>query len=402
MSDQRILVLGGGYTGLASAIRTAGRTRGHGGRVTLVNGTDRFTERLRLHQTATGQELADLRISKMVRGTGIEFVQGWVTAIDADAREVRVHTPDGHHILPYDVLVYALGGVPDRGSVPGVVEHAFALSGRDEATRFAARLAEIKPYGGTVTVVGGGLTGIEAAAEVAESHPELRVTLLSREVPGAMMGAKARGYLHAALARLGVEVRTGVSVEKLLPDGVELASSESVPSDACLWAAGVLVSPLACEAGLTVDERGRIVVDETMRSVSHPEVYGVGDAAAVPQPYGIMHGTCQGGIPTAAHAADSIARRLRGRRAKPFRFGYIHQPVSIGRRDAVIQFTHPDDTPRRFYLTGRWAVAYKEFVSSSPWPTYRLMKHLPAALVWPHGGRRHDPRLKRRIPAEAP
>jgi NADH dehydrogenase FAD-containing subunit len=149
------------------------------------------------------------------------------------------------------------------------------------------------------------------------------------------------------------------------------------------------VSPIAGAAGLDVDDRGRIVTDESLRSVSHPNVYAVGDAAAIQQGYGVMHGTCQSGIPTALHAAASIVRELKGKQPKKFRFGYVHQPVSLGRHDGVIQFTHADDSPGRFYLAGRFAVAYKETVSSSPWTTYRLLKVLPAlgAATWRRGVR---------------
>ena len=90
------------------------------------------------------------------------------------------------------------------------------------------------------------------------------------------------------------------------------------------------------------------------------------------------------------HAATSIVRELKGKQPKKFRFGYVHQPVSLGRHDAVIQFTHADDSPGRFYLAGRLAVAYKETVSSSPWPTYRLLKasaRVWAAATWRRGGR---------------
>jgi hypothetical protein len=84
-----------------------------------------------------------------------------------------------------------------------------------------------------------------------------------------------------------------------------------------------------------------------------------------------------------------VTRRLRGRKVKPFRFGYIHQPVSLGRKDAVIQFTRADDSPRRWFLTGRMAVLYKEFVTSSPPLTYRLARRLniPAAALSSRGGR---------------
>jgi NADH dehydrogenase FAD-containing subunit len=126
-----------------------------------------------------------------------------------------------------------------------------------------------------------------------------------------------------------------------------------------------------------------------LRSVSHPSVYAVGDAAAVRQGYGTMHGTCQGGMPTGAHAASSIARELAGREPKPFRFGYLHMPVSLGRTDAVVQFTYPDDSPKRLHLTGRRAVWYKETVSASPWPTFRRLLNAPAVgmLGWRRGGR---------------
>jgi NADH dehydrogenase FAD-containing subunit len=204
-----------------------------------------------------------------------------------------------------------------------------------------------------------------------------------------MMGDKARARLHAGLMRLGVRWRSGVEVVKVRPDGVALDDGEVISAQAVLWTTGVRVSPLAAAAGLAVDDRGRILTDGALRSVSHPNVYAVGDAAAVAQGYGVIHGTCQSGIPTGVHAAASIARQLKGKQPKKFRFGYIHQPVSLGRHDAVIQFTHPDDSPGRFYLAGRWAIAYKEAVSASPWTTYRLLKLFPAigATLWRRGGR---------------
>jgi len=341
----------------------------------------------RAHQIASGQQLADLQIPDLLKSTAVGFVQGWVTAIDPDAQTVRV---DDTHTVRYDTLVYALGSVADTAAVPGVDEFAYTLNSAHDATLFAEQLDRLDPeLNGTVVVAGGGLTGVESAAEIAEQYPELNVVLLSRSTPGSMMSAKARGRLHEGLARLNVQVRAGADIVKVMSDGVALSDGDVVPAQAVLWTTGVRVSPIAAAAGLEVDQRGRIVTDESLRSVSHPNVYAVGDAAAVRQRYGVMHGTCQGGIPTAVHAAASIARELKGKQPKKFRFGYVHQPVSLGRRDAVIQFTHPDDSPGRFYLAGRWAVAYKETVSSSPWPTYRLLKSIPAAgtTAWRRGGR---------------
>ncbi|MBO2449626.1 FAD-dependent oxidoreductase [Actinomadura barringtoniae] len=383
MNTHRIVVLGAGYTGMMATARLAHRTRRMDVRITLVNPSPRFTERLRMHQIASGQELADHRIEDLLAGTGVTFVQGFASAIDPDTREVTV----GDRVLPYDTLVYALGSATDTSKVPGADDHAFTLNGIGNAARFADRLAEVAAAGGTVTVSGGGLTGIEAAAEIAESHPGLNVTLISLTEPAAMMGAKARAYLLRSLDRLGVTLKTGERITKVLPDAIEMEGGELVPSDASLWTAGVKVSPLAAGAGLAVDGRGLVVVDATLRSVSHPDVFAIGDAAAVRLGWGEVHGTCQSGMPTAVHVADAIVRRLRGRKDRPFRFGYFHQPVSLGRKDGVIQFTHADDTPGRFHITGRWAVMYKEMVSGSPVKFFRLSKWVNVSATITKGGR---------------
>jgi NADH dehydrogenase len=381
----RIVVLGAGYAGLTAAVSLAARTKRRTDvHITVVNAEERFTERLRLHQTASGQQLADLRIPELLNDTRAEFVCGWVTGLGATARTVRI---DDERVLEYDTLVYALGSVADTAAVPGVDDHAYTLNSAHDAELLARRLAGLGTA--TVAVCGSGLTGVEAAAEIAEQHPALDVVLIGKQEPGSMMGQKAKAYLHAALERLGVRVLSGVEIVKVLPGSVELAGGNSVAADAVLWTSGVRVSPLAAAAGLHVDERGRIVTDAALRSVSHPEVYAIGDAAAIRQAYGVMHGTCQSGMPTGVHASVSIARELKGKQPRPFRFGYFHIPVSLGRHDAVVQFTHPDDSPKRLCLTGRRAVWYKETVSSAPWPSFERLRKYPTSgsFAWRRGGK---------------
>ncbi|MBF6440322.1 NAD(P)/FAD-dependent oxidoreductase [Nocardia cyriacigeorgica] len=379
-----ILVLGAGYAGMSAAVNLGARVKRRDDvRVTVINADERFVERLRLHQVATGQRLAEFDIPELLDGIGVGFVRGRVAAIDPDAKTVRL---DDQRLLRYDSLVYALGGLADTGRVPGADEHAFTLDGAADAAALAARLDRLEA--GTVVVGGAGLTGIEAAAEIAEQYPRLRVMLLGRDEPGAAMADKPRAYLRATLDRLGVEVRSDAEVVKVLADSVELADGESIAADAVLLTSGVRANPVAAAAGCAVDERGRIVTDATLRSISHPDIYAVGDAAAIEQGYGLMHGTCQSGMPTGVHAAVCLARELKGKQPKAFRFGYYHTPVSLGRNDAVVQFTKPDSTPRRWYLTGKRATWYKETVSSSPWPTFQRMTKFPrSGAIWPSGGR---------------
>ncbi|MCS7479421.1 NAD(P)/FAD-dependent oxidoreductase [Umezawaea endophytica] len=378
---RRIVVLGAGYAGMVATVSLAARTKRRGDvRITLVNAAERFTERLRLHQTASGQRTREVRIPDVLEGTGVEFVRGWVTAVDAEARTVRV---DDERVLEYDTLVYALGGVSDTAAVPGAEDHVHTLDSAHDAELFAARLT-----GGTVAVCGSGLTGVEAATEIAEQHPELDVVLIGRDEPGAALGPRARAHLAAALARLGVRVRSGVEVVKVLPDSVVFADGGSEAADVVLWAAGVRAAPLAAAAGLEVDDLGRVVTDSALRSVTRPEVYAIGDAAAVGQPFGVLHGTCQSGMPTAVHAATSIARELDGKRPKGFRFGYYSKAVSLGRHDAVIQYTRPDGGPRRISITGRPAAWYKEVVNAGVVQVFGLLRSVPSAGAWwPRGGR---------------
>ncbi|AIJ23551.1 FAD-dependent oxidoreductase [Amycolatopsis methanolica] len=188
MTTHKVLVLGAGYAGTAAAIQLAARTKGRDDvEVTLVNAHETFTERLRLHLTATGQQVAELSIPELLDGTGARFVRGWVTALDPDTRTVRV---DDDRVLHYDTLVYALGGVADTVTVPGVEEHAQTLNSPEDAEVLAGRLARLEQ--GTVVVAGNGLTGVESAAEIAEQHPRLRGVLLGQGEPGAAMNRKAR------------------------------------------------------------------------------------------------------------------------------------------------------------------------------------------------------------------
>jgi NADH:ubiquinone reductase (H+-translocating) len=348
-----IVVLGGGYSGQLAANLAA---RGGGTRVTLVNERDRFVERVRLHQVAAGQELRERTLTDLLRGTGTRLVVDRITRVDPAAHRIELAAGEP---LTYDLLIYALGSRADLESVPGAAEHAHTVAGAEQALALRERVAA----GGTVTVVGGGLTGLEAATELAESLPALKVRLLTGDVLGERLSERGRRHLRHTFGRLGIEVRDQVRVAEVRADGVVLADGEHVPSDVVVWTTGFTVPPLAARAGLEVDDHGRMLVDETMRSVSHSDVYGVGDAAAVRRADGQeLRMACATGLPVAQQAVRAIRARLAGREPRPLRFRYVNQCVSLGRKDALIQFVHEDDSPREAVLTGRFAALYKEFV----------------------------------------
>lgn len=344
----RIVVLGAGYAGTHAAGRLARRLHHDDTEITLVNADPEFVERVRLHQVAAGQDLRRRALSDLYAGTGVTVRTARVTAVDVDRRTVTLD--DGE--LVYDTLVYALGSTVADHGVPGVAEHAYHVASKQAALRLRARLLDLAA-GGTVQVVGGGLTAIEVATEIAESRPDLNVTVAAREGVGDWLGDKAQRHLRRAFDRLGITVR----------GHTDITSVDGTGADVTVWTAGFTTHPIAAATTLTVADNGQIVVDDTMRSVSHPDVYAVGDAGIAEGAGGKpLRMSCASGIPMAWRAADSLAARLTGGTIPPKTLGYNAQCISLGRRDGIIQFVTAADEPRPAVVTGRMGARIKEFV----------------------------------------
>ncbi|MFF3263801.1 NAD(P)/FAD-dependent oxidoreductase [Streptomyces sp. NPDC002932] len=361
--QHRIIVLGAGYAGATAAGRLARRLRREDVAITLVNAEPDFVERVRMHQLATGQDLRPRPFSEMFAGTGVEPRLAKVTGIDVDRRTVTVTDAAGaQEELAYDTLVYALGSSWDPHGVPGTAEHAHEIAGRPGALRLRERLARLEP-GRPVLVVGGGLTGLEAATEIAEARPDLDVALAARGTLGDRLSPKGRRHLRHVVDKLGITVHENTAVTGVEPDHVTTADGASIPAEVTVWTTGFAVHPIARATTLEVTATGRIVVDGAMRSVSHPDVYAVGDAALAMGPGDKpLRMSCASGVPMAWQAADGIAARLTGTKPPHTRPRYFNQCISLGRKEGVIQYVTADDRSVRAALTGRLAALYKELV----------------------------------------
>ena len=292
-----------------------------------------------------------------MRRYGCTPSSGTVTGIDLERR--RITFGDAGEGLGYDTLIYALGSNIDVDAVPGAVSYAQSLTSLQAAGVLGSNLRQLADEGGRVVVCGGGLTGIETAAELAESFPSLEVELVSRDVPGRWLSPKAQRYLRGAFDDLGVRVRPGISVKEVAP-GELITDGGRVGFDTCVWAGGFSVPALARRSGLAVNDTGRALVDPTLRSLSHPDVYVIGDAAAAAGPWGAQLAMgCRSGGFTGPQVADIVAARLVGREPKPFRYRYFHECISLGRRRGLVQFLAADETPHDRILTGRRAIHYK-------------------------------------------
>ncbi|MFE1232657.1 NAD(P)/FAD-dependent oxidoreductase [Streptomyces sp. NPDC058745] len=385
----RIVVLGAGYAGAYVAGTLARRLSPADTEITVVNAEPDFVQRLRLHQLAAGQEIEAPQLADVFAGTGIRLRLARVTAVDPERRAVAVADAQGGGELGYDTLLYALGShVADHG-VPGVAEHAFHVAGRPAALRLRERLDGLsrRDEGGEVLVVGDGLTGIETATEIAESRPGLSVTLVARGELGAPLSAGARGHLRRACDRLGVTVLEHTAVEAVEATRVLCADGTVLASDATVWTAGFAVSPLAAVAGLEVTEEGRIVVDRTMRSLSHPNVYAVGDSVhAIGDNGRPLPMSCASAGYTGLQATAAIVGRLTGREIPNARLEYHGNHISLGRRDGILQMVDDEGRAKPKYLGGRKAARIKAgILGMSLWttshPTFglpRRKRHLAA------------------------
>ncbi|MFJ5783598.1 NAD(P)/FAD-dependent oxidoreductase [Streptomyces hydrogenans] len=360
--QHRIVVLGAGYTGAVAAGRLAKRLHRDDVTLTLVNPEADFVERVRLHQVAAGQDLTPRPFDQVFAGTGVELKLARVAAVDVDRKAVTVDGAAGREELAYDSLVYALGSGWNHGGVPGVAEHAHEVSSRPGALRLRERLAALEA-GRPVVVVGGGLTGLEAATEIAEARPDLDVALVASGAFGDWLSEKGRGHLWKVARRLGVTVHEHAAVAAVGADRVTTAAGDDIPADVTVWTTGFAVHPLAEATGLELAADGRIAVDATMRSVSHPDVYAVGDAAMALGPGDKpLRMSCASGVPMAWQAADALAARLTGAEVPRVGIRYAQQCVSLGRGEALIQFVTADDRAKEKALTGRFAARYKEFI----------------------------------------
>ena len=360
-SRPRVLVLGGGFAGIGAAQKLSKSDVD----VVLVDKHDYHTFQPLLYQVATGL-LERSAVGHPIRDLfhkqdNVRIRQDEVTAIDLDAREVSFSEVEP---LSYDYLVLALGAEVNFFGVQGAAEHAFPLYTLADAVRLKDHVLErwesadrkpslIEDGALNVVVVGGGPTGVETAGAMAElysgvfrkDYPDVSsqhatITLIeaSPEI-FAMFKENLRAYTVEALEKRGVEVTTGEVVESIAPERVTLKSGTVLPAHTLVWGAGLQGNGLIRSLGLDLERGNRIGVDEELRIAKHPEVYAVGDIAAITDTK-TQHVLPQLGsvaLQSGEHAGETIARLVAGKETKPFKYRDKGTMAAIGRGAAVVQ-----------------------------------------------------------------
>ena len=325
-----------------------------------------------------GKAVKQRPIRDLLHGTGVNFMQGWVKAIDSEGRQVILQDQQ----ISYDTLIYALGSHVDQERVPGIRDHAYVLN-PGALDGLKSRLQQLKQSGGKVVVVGGGATGIEAAAEVKAFSNNLDVSIITQGTLGAFKNAKVEQHFKDGLSKQEIHYHEEMRVIEVREGELVLADRPSIPFDLCLWAGGFTCQPMAQDAGVTTDEHGRIITDQYMRSVSHPEIYAIGDAALPTHHTGApVRMSILFAMTTGAHTADNITRMLKGKQLRPFAFSTYGQGISMGPNDGVGFMSFPNDQPTGPIIRGKSAVRVRNFFVWFLAYAVVIERHIPGFFLW--------------------
>lgn len=352
--SKHILILGGGYGGLLSAL-SAREHFGAGAKITLINRFPTHQIITELHRLAAGniaEKAVALPLDKLLRGANVDLRIGNVKEIKPDERSVSL---DDGGSFAYDALVIALGSETAFFGIPGLQENSFILKSVNDANRLRAHVeSRIAEYSktknkadATIVVGGGGLTGVELVGEYADMKSELarkygidpqEITLYCVEAaPSILPGFPAELVDRAttSLQKRGVNFLTGLPITKMDGTTVELKDGSTIETSTLIWTGGVQGNSVVANCGIEVN-RGRAVVNEFLQSASHPDVYVAGDSAVVMGPEGRPYPpTAQLAWQMGELIGYNIFAQLNGGVPASFTPVFSGTLGSLGRKDAI-------------------------------------------------------------------
>jgi NADH dehydrogenase len=352
VEKKRIVILGGGYAGLMTAVTLQKKVHPSRAEIILINKYDYHYFTTKVHEAGAGTvhpESIKMPISELINPEIVTFIQDEVTGLDLDKRLVQT----SHHRLSYDFLVVGLGGSPKTNNIPGLKEHGYFLIDWDGTNQLRKHLCGefekfSKQQGGKLNIVigGTGFTGMEFIHEVKKSIPvfckdykvvpnDVRIIILEAEQE------VLKGYPEPivwdainSLEHLGCEFKLGVTVTKVEKGKVILNDGTEILTQTFIWAGGVTGNPLLGGLGLELLD-GRVKLNEYCEVPGYQDVFVIGDSSVSfnekSEPY---PPTAQIAIQQGQYCAYNIAMKIYGQPVKPFHYIYRGMVLSLGKGNA--------------------------------------------------------------------
>ena len=361
---KRVVIIGGGFAGIAAA-RALKRCDAE---VVLIDRRNHHIFQPLLYQVATAV-LAPAEIAAPIRQieekqTNLTVMLAEVTAVDLSSRSVNVSYPaSGTHKIPFDFLIVAAGMQPSYFGHDEFARYAPGLKNLNDAETIrtkilsAYELAELTDDENersrlmTFVLVGGGPTGVELAASMAQMAAvtlrgnfrridPTKTSIVLIEGGNRILPTFAESLSRKAarrLEKLGVKVLTGTKVDKVDEQGV-IAGGKRIASATVLWTAGVAASPVVKTLGVPTDRAGRLPVDPFLMVPGASGVFAVGDVAASSQNGRPLPGAAQVAIQQGRYVGQVISRQLKGKAPRrPFRYFDKGNMAVVGKNFAVLE-----------------------------------------------------------------
>ncbi|PXY26959.1 NAD(P)/FAD-dependent oxidoreductase [Prauserella muralis] len=361
---RRIVIAGGGYVGLYTALRLQKRLARGEAEVVVVNPENFMVYRPLLPEVASGTlepRHAVVPLRAVLRRT--RFVAGSLTSVDTERKVVSVEPTAGPPIdLEYDELVLGMGAMAKLAPVEGLAESGIGFNSLAEAAHLrdhvlrqleiasATNDPELRRCALTFVFVGGGYTGVEAIAELQDmahdvlaGYPRLEASEMRWVLVEALdriLTTVSEDLAERAATELtarGIDLRLGTQLESAEGGLLKLSDGSKFRASTLVWVAGTRPQTVVGKLGLATDERGRLVVDETLRLEGQDHIWAAGDCAAVPdlESGGVCPPTAQHAVRQATQLGDNLVATLRGERPQPFRYRSRGEFVTLGKNKAV-------------------------------------------------------------------
>jgi NADH dehydrogenase len=358
----RILVVGGGYVGMYTALRLQSKLKRGEASITVVDPQPHMTYQPFLPEAAAGSvepRHVVVPLRKVLRRCRV--LSGRVVRLEHSRHAATVETCDGHiELLGYDLLVMAPGSIARTLPIPGLAEQGIAFKTIGEAiylrnhvlSQLDAAETTLDPAARrkllTFMVVGGGYAGIEALAELEDMAryacryyesirpQDMRWVLV--EATGRIMpevSPRMGVYTVERLMERGIEVFLDTRVKTMEDGNVVLDDGTEFETDTIVWTAGVKANPMLRQTDLPLDEKGRVRCEATLQVVEAPDVFSAGDCAAVPDlskndPDATTAPSAQHAVRQAKVLADNVLAHLRGSQLRTYKHSYAGSVASLG------------------------------------------------------------------------